>query len=89
MGKALYSPPMTPGQCRAARALIGWSQSDLADRSGVSVGTVRNFEREASEPVPQNELALRRALEAAGVVFLDEHMGVGVRPGRRKGRRIR
>jgi transcriptional regulator with XRE-family HTH domain len=81
---------MTPGQCRAARSLLGWSQRDLAERAGVSLGTVRNFEREATSLMAQNERALRAALEAAGVVFLEEpyREGVARKPARRRPRKF-
>jgi transcriptional regulator with XRE-family HTH domain len=82
---------MTPGQSRAARSLLGWSQRDLAAKAGVSVTTVRNFEREATGLMAQNERALQRALEAAGVVFLDEpyREGVALKPARRRARKPR
>jgi transcriptional regulator with XRE-family HTH domain len=40
-------------QCRAARALLGWSQSDLATRADVAVSTIADFER--GERSPQNK----------------------------------
>lgn len=72
--------PMTPAQCRAARALINWSQEALAERAGVSVTSIRNFERGATVPVRNNLLALQGALEGAGVQMIPENGGgVGVR----------
>ncbi len=45
---------LTPSQCRAARALIAWSQSDLCDAAKVGRATLANFEAEKSTPT--NEL---------------------------------
>ena len=62
---------MTPAQLRAARALLNWSQKDLADKSGVGVATIRNFEANRSKLMPANRMAILRALTDAGVVLLD------------------
>jgi transcriptional regulator with XRE-family HTH domain len=71
---------MTPFQCRAARALIGFSQTDLAAEAKVGESTVRNFEAGRSIPVTNNLEAIVRALNAAGVEFIDENGGgAGVR----------
>ena len=66
---------MTPEQCRAARALLDWSQEDLAERSRVAARTVRYFEKDMREPIPANLAALQSALERAGVVFIAEDGG--------------
>ena len=71
---------MTPSQCRAARALIEFSQIDLAAKAKVGESTVRNFEAGRTVPVANNLEAIRRALEAAGVEFIAENGGgAGVR----------
>jgi transcriptional regulator with XRE-family HTH domain len=71
---------IAPSQSRAARALINWSQSQLADASGVSVSTVRDFETSKRTPIGNNLAAIRAALEAAGVEFIAENGGgAGVR----------
>ena len=59
----------TPGQCRAARALIGWSQDQLARASKVAKATIANFEAENRDPYPRTLDDIRAALEAAGVEF--------------------
>ena len=64
---------MTPAQCRAARALIPISQDALAADSGVAKRTIASFEGGAAQPYPRTVSAIRAALEAAGVVFLDEN----------------
>jgi transcriptional regulator with XRE-family HTH domain len=68
-----YAPPMiTAGQIRAARALIGWKQSDLAKKSGISEITIKNVEREATLGPRSTTLgAIQAAFERAGVAFLD------------------
>jgi hypothetical protein len=70
-------------QVRAARALIGWPPSKLADTAGVPLVTVERLE--AGAPDQQADEAkdkVRAALEAAGVVFIpkdDDGGGIGVR----------
>ena len=74
--------PLTSAQIRAARALLRWSAEDLARHSLLSVATVRRAELTEDETsmTAANDLAVRRALEAAGVMFIDENgEGPGVR----------
>lgn len=71
---------ITPAQSRAARALLNWSQPELADASGASVSTIRDFETGKRVPIANNLAALRSALEAAGVIFVAQNgEGPGVR----------
>jgi transcriptional regulator with XRE-family HTH domain len=71
---------MTPAQCRAARALLDWSQAQLAEVARVGVVTVRQFEGEKAAPRNATLEVLSRALEAAGVEFIAENGGgAGVR----------
>lgn len=72
---------ITPPQLRAARALVGWSQQQLAEKALVGVATIRRFEAGASQGMgPLQQRGLRQALEAAGVVFIDRNgAGPGVR----------
>ena len=63
--------PLTPEQCRAARALLDWTQDDLATQAEVSRSTVRGFETGRHGPQRATAAAIRRALEAGGVTFLD------------------
>ncbi|WP_431861376.1 helix-turn-helix domain-containing protein [Azospirillum sp.] len=62
---------ITAAQIRAARAILGWKQTDLAERSGVSEMSVKNIERGASDPRGSTLAKLQSAFEAAGVQFLD------------------
>jgi hypothetical protein len=69
--------PLTSAQIRAGRALIRWRAEDLADASAVGVATIRRAELADSETAmtTANQIAVRRALEAAGVEFIDENGG--------------
>jgi transcriptional regulator with XRE-family HTH domain len=69
--------PLTSAQLRAARALLRWSAEDLARRSALGVTTIRRAELTESETslTAANDQAVRRALEAAGVEFIDENGG--------------
>jgi hypothetical protein len=68
---------LTSAQIRAARALVRWRAQDLARESAVGVATIRRAELVESETsmTAANDLAVRRALEAAGVQFIDENGG--------------
>jgi transcriptional regulator with XRE-family HTH domain len=56
-------------QCRAARALIDWSQQHLASQAGTATKTIVEFERGNREPYPRTLADIQRTLEAAGVEF--------------------
>jgi len=65
---------ITGRHLRAARALLGWAQSELSKRSKVALGTVRRMEG-FDGPVGARTETLGRvvaALERAGVEFLDD-----------------
>jgi transcriptional regulator with XRE-family HTH domain len=66
---------ITAAQCRAARALIRWSQDQLAEASQVGVAAIRVFETEQSSPRRVTLAAIRTALESAGVEFIAENGG--------------
>lgn len=67
-------------QIRAARGLLKWTQAALAHRAAVSAVTLNMIENETVRPRETTLAAIRRALEAGGVQFLDENgTGVGVR----------
>jgi len=71
-------------QCRAARAMLGWSQGDLAEAAAVSRTTIVDFERSIRIPHRNNLAAIRRAFETAGIEFLAENGGgAGLRFARR------
>jgi predicted transcriptional regulator len=78
-------------QIKAARALLGWSQDDLAKHSGVSAPTVKRLEAAEGDIGGRAETgeALVTALQDAGVEFIAENGGgAGVRLTKRQ-RRVR
>ncbi|MBR2120462.1 MAG: helix-turn-helix domain-containing protein [Pseudomonadota bacterium] len=68
-------------QVKAARALLNWSQQDLADEANVSIATVKRLESDDGDLKGREETArkLRAALQAAGIEFLEGSAGTGVR----------
>jgi predicted transcriptional regulator len=66
---------ITAAQCRAARGLLGWSQQELARQAGVGIVTVHQLEVERSQPRRATVDVIRRAFEAAGVIFIEENGG--------------
>ena len=80
MGKAALV--FTSELMRAARALVRWEQRDLADASSVSLPTIKRLESKPGFMAAHMSTltALKRALETAGVEFIDENGGgAGVR----------
>ena len=71
---------VSPAQSRAGRGLLDWSQITLGARANLSESTIRDFEKGRRVPSANNVAAIRRALETAGVIFVDENgEGPGVR----------
>ena len=69
-------------QLRAARGLLGWSQSQLAEASGVGLSTIRRMEGSDGplKGTAENVWKVQQALEDAGVIFIDaDKEGPGVR----------
>lgn len=68
-------------QIRAARAMLKITAQELADAAGIGVATVRRAESDdGGSPTKVVNQAIRAALEAAGVIFVDEDdEGPGVR----------
>lgn len=70
---------ITPSQCRAARALLDWTQPDLVEATGLSAVTIRAFEKGGAMR-ESNKTLLLLAFEKAGVQFIPENGGgAGVR----------
>ena len=61
-------------QLRMARAAVGWGVRELAEKAGVTANTVTRIENGAD--AKQSTInSLQRALEAAGVEFINENGG--------------
>lgn len=69
---------MTPEQSRAARAWVEMSQDELAAAAGVSNSTVRDFEAGRRKPIGATLAAMRAALEAKGIAFVDDAETLGI-----------
>ncbi len=77
---------MFASQCKAARTMLGWSRQDLAEAAKVAERTIVDFERGARAPYERTLIDIKRALENAGIEFIDENGGgVGVRFRERSG----
>ncbi len=62
-------------QIRAARALLGWPASQLAEAADVSFSTVRRIETSTEALRPESLDKVRQALERAGIVFGTDSQG--------------
>jgi transcriptional regulator with XRE-family HTH domain len=74
---------LTATQIRAARALLGWSQPALAKAAGLSLPTIVRMESAVGpgRSSAANVEAVQRALENAGVMFLEADDASAVGPG--------
>jgi transcriptional regulator with XRE-family HTH domain len=73
---------VTVRQVKAARVLLGWSQDDLAEKSGVSKPTIGRLESREGEfgGYEDTRTAIIEALQSAGIIFIDGNGdGPGVR----------
>ena len=68
---------ITTAQLRGARGLIGWTQSDLAAASGLALSTIKRMEHTEGpvRGISENVWKVQRALEEAGITFIDENGG--------------
>ena len=71
---------LSSNQIRAARALLGWSGTDLAEKSGVGITTLRRYELQIGIPSANTSvlLTLKETLENAGIEFTGDPL---VNPG--------
>lgn len=71
----------TGNQLKAARALAGLEQKEVAEKAGVNVNTIRNMEAAGAGQIAgraQNVQNVQRVLEQEGIEFLN-HGQPGVR----------
>ena len=83
---------LTSEHVRAARALLRWEQKHLAERSGISLPTIKRLETRPGplEAKQETRAAIRAALERAGVEFTNGNApGVRLNRKKRKVRRLR
>jgi transcriptional regulator with XRE-family HTH domain len=78
MGRPANEDRLEPTQVRAARAMLLWTQSDLAERAQIERHTLAAYEKGAKVPYASTLQRLRRVLEDAGVTFIEQHGKVGV-----------
>jgi transcriptional regulator with XRE-family HTH domain len=72
---------ITGAQVKAARLLLGWTQSKLAAETGVTAATIAKFE-EGKQRLPMLDVSVvRRMLSDAGIEFVEGEPGVRLREG--------
>ncbi len=70
---------ITGRQVRAAQALLNWKQEMLAEKALVALTALKRLESERGLPVHESTRdQVRRALEAAGILFVESDRGRGV-----------
>lgn len=71
---------LSSNQIRAARALLGWSGTYLADLSGVGITTLRRYELQRGIPSANTSvlMMIKKTLESAGIEFTGDPL---VNPG--------
>jgi predicted transcriptional regulator len=66
---------ITSGQCRAARGLLEITQTDLAALANLGLSTIVDFEKARRDISREAKQSIRKALEKAGVQFIDKNGG--------------
>ena len=61
---------MTPSLARAARAILNWSMTDLAQRTGVAATTIRNYESGKRDTTRVNRATISAAFQEEGIDFI-------------------
>jgi DNA-binding XRE family transcriptional regulator len=69
---------------RTARALLDWTQVDLASKAGIALATLKRFEKGLTTPIPVIHAAIFRALAEAGIEIQADVKKIGVSISTRK-----
>lgn len=71
---------ITTAQIRGARGILNWSQSDLAERTGISSTSIGSIENGQSTPRASTLQTIRKTFEDSGIEFIGLE-GVRLRSG--------
>ncbi|MGE8131508.1 helix-turn-helix transcriptional regulator [Methylobacterium sp. NPDC080182] len=75
-----YASKVHPAQIRGARAMLGWTQNDLAVRSGVAKRSIAGLELETSRPKLETIRRIVATLSGGGIEFDNSDVdGIGIR----------
>jgi transcriptional regulator with XRE-family HTH domain len=77
MGRRANEDRLEPAQVRAARAMLSWTQGELAERAQIERHTLAAYEKGMKVPYASTLQRLRRVLEDAGIEFIEQHGKVG------------
>lgn len=70
---------ITSKQCKAARAFLGWSQQELADKVRVVQKTITDFERGITTPQRRISEDIKTIFQEAGIKFENDDEGQGAK----------
>jgi ribosome-binding protein aMBF1 (putative translation factor) len=79
MSSSKIQKTITPKQCKAARAFLGWSQQDLADKVRVVQKTITDFERGVRTPQRRIAEDIKTIFIEAGMKFENDNEGQGAK----------
>lgn len=65
------SPYITGKSIRAARSVLGWTQGDLAAKTGLSAVGIKNIEAGRTDSRISTMNAIQAAFEQSGVTFIE------------------
>ena len=65
---------VSSSQIKAARAMLGWSAIELANRSGVGSASIKRYEVQPGIPIAntKNLMVIRNTFEEAGIEFIGD-----------------